>query len=67
MKASFKLFRIAGITIGIHYTWIFAFIFFSWTLAQVYFPVVLLRLEHGGLLDNGHHRGAADFRFGAAA
>jgi Zn-dependent protease/CBS domain-containing protein len=39
MKATFKLFRIAGITIGIHYTWIFAFIFFSWTLAQVYFPV----------------------------
>ena len=39
MKASFKLFRIAGITIGIHYTWIFAFIFFSWTLAQVYFPL----------------------------
>jgi Zn-dependent protease/CBS domain-containing protein len=38
MKASFKLFRIAGITIGIHYTWIFALIFFSWTLAQVYFP-----------------------------
>ncbi len=38
MKASFKLFRIAGITIGIHYTWIFAFIFFSWTLAQAYFP-----------------------------
>jgi Zn-dependent protease/CBS domain-containing protein len=39
MKASFKLFKIAGITIGIHYTWIFAFIFFSWTLAQVYFPL----------------------------
>ncbi|MHB8104327.1 MAG: CBS domain-containing protein [Dehalococcoidales bacterium] len=40
MKASFKLFRIAGITIGIHYTWIFAIIFFSWTLAQAYFPVL---------------------------
>jgi len=39
MKASFKLFRIAGITIGIHYTWIFALIFFSWTLAGGYFPV----------------------------
>ncbi len=39
MKASFKLFRIAGITIGIHYTWIFAFIFFSWTLAEGYFPL----------------------------
>ncbi len=38
MKASFKLFRIFGITIGIHYTWIFAIIFFSWTLAMVYFP-----------------------------
>jgi Zn-dependent protease/CBS domain-containing protein len=38
MKATFKLFRIAGITIGIHYTWIFAVIFFSWTLAMVYFP-----------------------------
>ncbi len=38
MKATFKLFRIAGITIGIHYTWIFAIIFFSWTLAMVYFP-----------------------------
>jgi Zn-dependent protease/CBS domain-containing protein len=39
MKASFKLFRIAGIDIGIHYTWLFIFIFFSWTLAQAYFPV----------------------------
>jgi Zn-dependent protease/CBS domain-containing protein len=38
MKASFKLFRIAGIDIGIHYTWLFIFIFFSWTLAQGYFP-----------------------------
>jgi Zn-dependent protease/CBS domain-containing protein len=40
MKASFKLFRIAGIDIGIHYTWLFIFVFFSWTLAQAYFPVV---------------------------
>lgn len=38
MKSTFKLFRIAGITIGVHYTWIFAVIFFSWTLAAVYFP-----------------------------
>ena len=38
MKASFKLFRIAGIDIGIHYTWLFIFAFFSWTLAQAYFP-----------------------------
>jgi len=38
MKASFKLFRIAGIDIGIHYTWLFIFAFFSWTLAQTYFP-----------------------------
>lgn len=33
------MFRIAGIDIGIHYTWIFIFIFFSWSLAQGYFPL----------------------------
>jgi Zn-dependent protease len=38
MKASIKLFRIAGIDIGIHYTWFFIFIFFCWTLAQGYLP-----------------------------
>jgi Zn-dependent protease/CBS domain-containing protein len=38
VKSTFRLFRIAGIDIGIHYTWIFIFIFFSWTLAQAYFP-----------------------------
>jgi len=38
MKASFKLFRIAGIDIGIHYSWLFIFIFFTWTLAAGYFP-----------------------------
>ncbi len=39
MKSSFRLFRIAGIDIGIHFTWIFIFIFFSWTLAEGYFPL----------------------------
>jgi Zn-dependent protease/CBS domain-containing protein len=38
MKSSLKLFRIGGIDIGIHYTWLFIFVFFSWTLAQSYFP-----------------------------
>jgi Zn-dependent protease/CBS domain-containing protein len=38
MKSTFRLFRIFGIEIGIHYTWIFIFVFFSWTLAQLYFP-----------------------------
>jgi Zn-dependent protease/CBS domain-containing protein len=40
MKSSFRLFHIAGIDIGIHYTWIFIFIFFSVSLAQWYFPDV---------------------------
>ena len=39
MKSSFRLFRIAGIDIGIHFTWVFIFIFFSWSLAQGYFPL----------------------------
>jgi len=38
MKASIKLFRIAGIDIGVHYSWLFIFIFFWWTLAQGYLP-----------------------------
>jgi Zn-dependent protease/CBS domain-containing protein len=38
MKASFKLFRIAGIDIGIHYTLIFIFILISWSLAAGIFP-----------------------------
>ena len=36
MKSTFKLFRVFGIDIGIHYTWIFIFLFFSWSLAQFF-------------------------------
>ena len=38
MKSSFRLGRIAGIEIGIHYTWLFAFILITWSLAQGFFP-----------------------------
>ncbi len=38
MKASFRLGRIAGIEIGVHYTWLFAFVLISWTLADGFFP-----------------------------
>lgn len=38
MKNSIRLFRIAGIEIGVHYTWIFIFILISWSLAQGFFP-----------------------------
>lgn len=38
MNASFKLGRIAGIEIGIHYTWLFAFALVSWSLASGFFP-----------------------------
>lgn len=38
MKSSFRLFRIAGIDIGVHYTWIFIFLLISWSLAQGFFP-----------------------------
>jgi len=40
MKASFRLGRIAGIEIGIHYTWLLAFALISWSLAQGLFPQV---------------------------
>lgn len=38
MKASFRLGRIAGLEVGIHYTWIFAFVLITWTLAEGFFP-----------------------------
>ena len=38
MKGSFKLGHIAGIEIGVHYTWLFAFVFFSVSLAEGFFP-----------------------------
>src|SRR3989304_2667699 len=38
MKSSIRLFRIAGIDIGIHYSWIFIFILITWSLAEGFFP-----------------------------
>ena len=38
MKASFRLGRIAGIDVGIHYTWLFTFVLIAWTLADGFFP-----------------------------
>jgi Zn-dependent protease/CBS domain-containing protein len=40
MKSSLRLFKIAGIDIGIHYTWILIFRLLSWSLAQAFFPQV---------------------------
>jgi Zn-dependent protease/CBS domain-containing protein len=38
VRASFRLFRISGIDIGIHYSWLLIFILIAWSLAQGYFP-----------------------------
>ena len=38
MKPSFRLGRIAGVEIGIHYTWLFAFALIAWSLAEGFFP-----------------------------
>ena len=38
MRSSFKIARIAGIDIGIHYTWLFAFALIAWSLAVGFFP-----------------------------
>jgi Zn-dependent protease/CBS domain-containing protein len=39
MKGSLRIARIAGIDIGIHYTWILIFILITWSLAVGYFPI----------------------------
>jgi Zn-dependent protease/CBS domain-containing protein len=38
MESSFSIGRIAGIKIGIHYTWLIVFGLVSWSLAAEYFP-----------------------------
>jgi Zn-dependent protease/CBS domain-containing protein len=38
MRSSLKLFRIGGIEIGIHFSWLFIFALITWSLAQGYFP-----------------------------
>ncbi len=38
MRSSFRLGRIAGIEIGIHYSWIFIFALIAWSLAAGFFP-----------------------------
>jgi Zn-dependent protease/CBS domain-containing protein len=41
MRGSWKIGRIAGIEIGIHYTWLLALFLFTWLLEQGVFPVTL--------------------------
>jgi Zn-dependent protease len=38
MKNSIRLGRVAGIDVGIHYTWLFAFALIAWSLAAGFFP-----------------------------
>ena len=38
MRGSFRIGKIAGIEIGVHYTWIFALILFTWIFSQDTFP-----------------------------
>lgn len=40
MRGSLKIGRVAGIEVGIHYTWILALLIFTWLLGQSYFPSV---------------------------
>ncbi len=38
MRSSFRLIRLAGIDIGIHFSWIFIFVLLSGSLAMAFFP-----------------------------
>src|SRR5579859_6465258 len=41
MRSSLQLGQLAGIKVGIHYTWVFAFVLIAWSLATGYFPTVV--------------------------
>ncbi|MBT3942364.1 MAG: site-2 protease family protein [Chloroflexi bacterium] len=38
MNGAYKIATVAGIDIGVHYTWLFAFALITWTLAGSWFP-----------------------------
>jgi hypothetical protein len=38
MQNTFRLGRVAGIEIGVHYTWLRAFVLVAWSLAGGFFP-----------------------------
>jgi Zn-dependent protease len=38
VRGAIRLGRIAGIDIGVHYTWLLAFVLITWSLASGYFP-----------------------------
>lgn len=38
IRGAWRLGKIAGIEIGIHYTWLFAFVLITWSLAAGFFP-----------------------------
>jgi len=39
MKATFRLGKIFGIQIGVHYSWLFIFVLLTWSLASTYYPL----------------------------
>jgi Zn-dependent protease len=39
MKATFRLGKILGIQIGVHYSWLFIFVLLTWSLASTYYPL----------------------------
>lgn len=43
LRNSLKLGKIAGIEIGIHYTWVLALLIITWSLAEGVFPIALPR------------------------
>ncbi|MDP2916728.1 MAG: site-2 protease family protein [Dehalococcoidia bacterium] len=47
MRSSFRIGRVAGIDIGVHYTWLLALILISWSLAQGFFPQIAPGLSMG--------------------
>src|SRR5438067_839834 len=47
MQSSIRLGRVAGIEVGLHYTWLFAVILIAWSLAVGYFPSVVPALGAG--------------------
>ena len=64
MRGSFRIGKIAGIEIGIHYTWIFAFGLICLVIWRSHFSSGLSGMVHGLILDSRDNCFAGDICFG---
>ena len=62
LKGTLRLFRVEGIPVDIHWTWLFVFVLVFWSLATNLFPAIYTRMTTTGGPHDSRHRGTTRSR-----